>query len=71
MDEFLIQFMDLGLALVLALSAIGSAAGGAGAGEEFPEAPQIDSVVARRMGRGVLLVAQVLEELVERTEAPR
>jgi V/A-type H+-transporting ATPase subunit K len=32
MDEFLIQFMDLGLALVLALSAIGSAAGAGTAG---------------------------------------
>lgn len=32
MDEFLIQFMDLGLALVLGLSAIGSAAGAGTAG---------------------------------------
>lgn len=32
MDEFLMQFMDLGLALVLGLSAIGSAAGAGTAG---------------------------------------
>jgi V/A-type H+-transporting ATPase subunit K len=32
MDEFMIQFMDLGLALVLALSAIGSAIGAGTAG---------------------------------------